>query len=83
MEHRDRTRRLAGRDVAVTVLGVPPSAKATVNITSPAGYRLEYGIDIDQYGMARLTFGSTAPAGEYTVRVTIAERTLTTVLRID
>lgn len=55
-------------NVGWALRGFPPDAVARVTIEGPA-YHLVYTIVIDPYGMYSAVFGSTAPAGTYTVRV--------------
>lgn len=49
--------------------GFPASQAATVTIDG-AAYHLAYPVAIDQFGMFSAAFGSTSPAGSYTVTVT-------------
>lgn len=49
--------------------GFAPGAGLTVTIEGAAGYSLTYSVAADRHGRYRATFGSTAPAGTYAVRV--------------
>lgn len=64
----DLRSRLDG-SVGWSARGFPASQTATVAIDG-AAYHLAYPVTIDQFGMFSAAFGSTAPAGSYTVRVT-------------
>jgi hypothetical protein len=50
----------------------------TVSITGDAGYTSTFTVQTDRFGMYRGSFGSTAPAGSYTVRAAGAQVTFST-----
>lgn len=50
-----------------TLAGFTPQSAVTIRIEG-VGYKLEYEVTTDKYGMYQAVFGATAPRGEYTIR---------------
>ena len=69
-----------GDGVRWTVASFTPSAKVNVTIEG-VGYRVQFEITTDRYGMYSAVFGSTAPHGEYTVRASGSTGQAVAVLR--
>jgi EAL domain-containing protein (putative c-di-GMP-specific phosphodiesterase class I) len=63
-----------------TLAGFTPESVVTVTIDG-AGYHLEYEIRTDKYGMHQGSFGGTAPKGEYTLRASRLNTSVTTTIR--
>jgi hypothetical protein len=57
-------------DVAWTIYGFAADSPVAVRISSQLGYDLTFTVTTDDLGMYRGSFGSTAPAGRYTIDVT-------------
>jgi len=49
-----------------TLAGFTPKSAVTISIEG-VGYKLEYEVTTDKYGMYQAVFGATAPRGEYTL----------------
>ncbi|MEO8632097.1 MAG: EAL domain-containing protein [Chloroflexota bacterium] len=56
-----------GNDIRWTIVGFAPGSTVNVSIEG-TGYKLAYEVTTDRYGMFSGMFGSTAPAGDYSVR---------------
>jgi EAL domain-containing protein (putative c-di-GMP-specific phosphodiesterase class I) len=63
-----------------TIAGFTPSTAVKITIEG-VGYRVQYDVTADRYGMYAAVFGSTAPHGEYTVRATGSTGQAVAVLR--
>ena len=70
-----------GDGVRWTLASFTPSAKVNVTIEGGVGYRVQFEITTDRYGMYSAVFGSTAPHGEYTVRASGSTGQAVAVLR--
>ena len=63
-----------------TLAGFTPESVVTIAIDG-SGYHLEYEVRTDKYGMHQGSFGGTAPKGEYTIRASRSETSVTTTIR--
>lgn len=76
-EVRDRSGRIAvtetvsaGGDLGWTLYAFAPNSEVCVHISGDRGYDLVFTVMADERGMFRGSFGSTAPAGAYTIAAT-------------
>ncbi len=65
-----------------TLVGLAPQSSVTVTIEG-VGYRLEYQVTTDRYGIYDAMFGATAPPGEYSIRASGRGGTAVGVLHTD
>src|SRR5207302_473441 len=57
----------AAGDVAWTISGFAPDSAVVIRISGERGYDLAFTVRTDDLGMYRGSFGSTAPAGRYSI----------------
>lgn len=60
----------AGGDLGWTLYAFAPNSEVRMHISGGRGYDLVFTVTADDRGMFRGTFGSTAPAGSYTIAAT-------------
>jgi len=60
----------AAGDVAWTISGFAPDSAVVIRISGERGYDLAFTVRTDDLGMYRGSFGSTAPAGRYSIDAT-------------
>lgn len=60
----------AGADLGWTIYAFAPNSEVRVHISGDRGYDLVFTVAADERGMFRGSFGSTAPAGSYTIVAT-------------
>ncbi len=61
---------LAGRDLGWTIYAFAPDTEVRVHISGGRAYDLVFTVTADDRGIFRGSFGSTAPAGAYTITAT-------------
>ena len=63
-----------------TLAGFAPESAVTIRIEG-VGYKLEYEVTTDKFGMYQAVFGATAPRGEYTLRASRSGTTTSVQIR--
>lgn len=63
-----------------TLAGFTPQSAVTIRIEG-VGYKLEYEVTTDKYGMYQAVFGATAPRGEYTLHASRSGTTASVQIR--